>query len=282
MVIRFGNFSELLRYGIENDVEKIFNEHKQHKAFEKALLKYFENMERVNIKFYRQILGLMMADAYKLLNVKRVDKIIEKDEIKLLNLYEEFDNKTAVSYLKLNKSELVDCFYDMNEFSSYDYFMKRSLLVDSKKYIKYLCELSCFSIYDFLYYCQNYDLDIFKAIYFSDMSEGYPKDMALSRIVDTINELYVFDKDNFKDVMIELLSKSYILYKNNLVNNKIYSKLVSYMNSNNIVDVLNYLNNDKNLADVVESYINFDGDIKKLQINNDDKILKKIKEIREI
>lgn len=282
MTVRYGNFSELVRFGLESDVEQIFNDNRQHKEFEKALIKYFKNMENISIRFYRQVLGLMLSDAYKLLNVKRLDKFIDSNELRILKYYEEFNNRTAVSYLELNKCELVDCFYDMNEFNSYDYFMKRSILKDSKKQIKYLCELSVFSIYDFLYYCQNYDLDIFKAIYLSDMNEGYPKDMVIDKIVSTINELYVFDKDNFKDVMIDLLSRFYLLYQNNLLKDNTCNDLMLCMNSSNIIDVLNYLNDDRNLSDVVQSYINFDGDIKALKVDDDDKILKKIKEIREI
>ena len=282
MTIRFGDISERLRDEIDNDIEILHFQNPKNSKFEKSIIRYFEKLERSDINLYNQVLGLLLADTYKLLNVKKIDKILTKNEKEKLEFYEEFNNDTAVSFLELNTNELITSVYNMSEFNSYDYFMKRSILADSKDKLGLLCKLSVFSIYDYLYYCQKYELETLKAIYNEDLNEGYSKNAIISKLVNTINELATFDRENFKDIIIELLTNYYLLYQNNKIKKKHYNTLVPYMECNNAQDILNYLNDDRVKADILKSYINYDGDINLLEKNEEDKVFEKIKKIKEI
>ena len=282
MTIRFGDISERLRDEIDNDIEILHFQNPKNSKFEKSIIRYFEKLERSDINLYNQVLGLLLADTYKLLNVKKIDKILTKNEKEKLEFYEEFNNDTAVSFLELNTNELITSVYNMSEFNSYDYFMKRSILADSKDKLGLLCKLSVFSIYDYLYYCQKYELETLKAIYNEDLNEGYSKNAIIGKLVNTINELATFDRENFKDIIIELLTNYYLLYQNNKIKKKHYNTLVPYMECNNAQDILNYLNDDRVKADILKSYINYDGDINLLEKNEEDKVFEKIKKIKEI
>lgn len=282
MTIRFGDISERLRDEIDNDIEILHFQNPKNSKFEKSIIRYFEKLERSDINLYNQVLGLLLADTYKLLNVKKIDKILTKNEKEKLEFYEEFNNDTAVSFLELNTNELITSVYNMSEFNSYDYFMKRSILADSKDKLGFLCKLSVFSIYDYLYYCQKYELETLKAIYNEDLNEGYSKNAIISKLVNIINELATFDRENFKDIIIELLTNYYLLYQNNKIKKKHYNTLVPYMKCNNAQDILNYLNDDRVKADILKSYINYDGDINLLEKNEEDKVFEKIKKIKEI
>lgn len=282
MVVRFGNLSERLRDRIDSDIEILSLKNPQKKKFEKTFMNYFRKLEMEDRKTYNQILGLLVADTYKLLNVKKIDGLLTKEEIGTIEFYENFNNSTAVAYLEMHPNELLGAFYHMSEFNTFDYFMKRSVLVDSKDKAKFLCKLSLFSIYDYLYYCQKYELETLKAIYNEDVSEGYSKKMVIGKLVNTINELFTFDRENYKDIMIDLLTKYYLLDKNNLVKKNHYNTLVPYMECNDTQAILNYLTDDKIMFDVLKTYIDFDGDFSSLKVNNDDMTIQKIKKLKEI
>lgn len=281
MLIRYGDVSEQIRDYLVSDIEVLQFENPKKLDFERQFIKYFKKMEAYNEEMYKQILGLMLADGYKLLNAKRQDGFATKEEIKILEKYEQFDNEQAVLFLKINPAALFINFYSMSEFNDYDYFMKRSLLVDCRSKIDYLKKLSVYTVYDYLFYCQKYGVETLKTIFDDDMQEGYSEESSMLSLLNTINDLYVFDRKNYKELMSDLVTRYYLMGKNEIIKEDC-SKYISYIEGHNPKDILDSLNDDDVMRNVLIENFHYNGDINTLKINSDEKVLKKIKKIEEI
>ena len=273
MVVRYGDFSEKIREYLQDDISIMHTKYYNSSVLRKEIIKYFDKMEKYNEHLYRNILGLLVADTYKVLKVENKNDGSGREELEFM---ESFTPNLLVSYVRVNPDALLSSIYYLGEFDSYDYFTKRTILNDMKDKRRFLYDLSIFSVYDYLYYCQRYEMGTLRAIYDADLDEGIPEEYCLDRIVETIDYLYMYDKENYKEVMIDLLTKYYMIAKkSNIDDNKLD------LDHNDILEVLKLLNNDQNLSDVLKVYVNFDGDINSLQLDNN-KILKKINEIKEI
>ena len=281
MVIRFGDVSEYLRDCIVSDIEFLQSQNPKKIDFERKFIKYFKEIESYNEWLYKQILGLFMADTYKILNVKRVDGFLTKEEMAAMDRYEGFDNEQAVLYLKINPNALITSFYNMSEFNDYDYFMKRSVLVDCIDKAEYLKNLSLYSVYDYLFYCQKYEVETLKAFYDDDMKDGYSEESSMLSLLNRINDLYVFDQKNYKELIVDLITRYYLMGKNKIINNDCLN-FISYIEGHNPKDILKSLNDDDLMRNILIENFHYDGDINSLKINSDEKVLNKIKKIKEI
>ena len=124
MIVRYGNYSEKVRDKLDTDMEILHFQYHTKSKLKRAILNYFESIKEQDINCYCNILGMVLSDTYKLLNIKNKDGLATLEDKNLLEYYEGFNNKTAVSYFNINPEELILSCYNMSEFNSYDYFMK--------------------------------------------------------------------------------------------------------------------------------------------------------------
>ena len=291
MTIRFGDIIEQLRMRVIKDIEYILDNSQTSVQSDKAILYYFYMLRQNNNKLYKNIIGLIAGEHYKIIKEYSIlDKSTDEDEL-FINLYESL----------LNQDELIAIIEEepsyMNEFECYDYFEKRQCYLNNKSNLDTLFKLSPCSVLDYLYYCQKYDMNTLKIIY-DEQVETYDyndttidaKDAAIYTIISTLEILFETDIDNYKDLMSELLANYYMIGKKQMQSNKkivkkeYLAKNLRLIENSDIIDVLNRLKQKdcKFLIEVLRRNINnYDENISiNLDNEREQKTLKKINDIK--
>lgn len=298
MTIRFGDIIEQLRMRVIKDIEYILDNSQTSVQSDKAILYYFYLMRQSNNKLYKNIIGLIASEHYKIIKEYSIlGKSIDEDEL-FINLYESLSNQDElITIIEEEPAIIINILNYMNEFECYDYFEKRQCYLNNKSNLDTLFKLSPCSVLDYLYYCQKYDVNTLKIIY-DEQVETYDdndttinaKDAAIYTLISTLESLFENDIDNYKDLMSELLANYYMIGKKQMQSNKkivkreYLAKNLRLIENNDIIDVLNRLKRKdcKFLIEVLRRNINnYDENV---SINTDNereqKTLKKINDIK--
>lgn len=291
-MVRFSNVTEDIRTMIISHIEYIVDNCQTGDQINRAILYYFYMMRNNNYKLYKNIIGLIASDHYKMINDLRKYEIDLREDYPYLNLYENISNQDELIYIiEEEPSIILEIITYMNEFNSLDYFEKRESYLNCKDNLNVLFKLSSYSILDYLYYCQKYDFDILNIIYKEQVEILDSKDEAINSLITTMEELFMTDLDNYKDLVVELLSNYYMIgkkqlqRKNKIVKRDYLMKNIRLIENGDIVDILNRLraNDYKFLIEVLRRNLN--GYNENIQFNDNDlekKTLKKIYDIKKI
>lgn len=298
MTIRFGDIIEQLRMRVIKDIEYILVNSQTSVQSDKAILYYFYMLRQNNNKLYKNIIGLIASDHYKMIKEYSIlDKSIDEDEL-FINLYESLSSQDElIAIIEEEPAIIISILSYMNEFECYDYFEKRQCYLNNKSNLDTLFKLSPCSVLDYLYYCQKYDMNTLKIIY-DEQVETYDyndttidaKDAAIYTIISTLEILFETDIDNYKDLMSELLANYYMIGKKQMQSNKkivkkeYLAKNLRLIENSDIIDVLNRLKQKdcKFLIEVLRRNINnYDENISiNLDNEREQKTLKKINDIK--
>ena len=265
---------------------------------DKAILYYFYMLRQNNNKLYKNIIGLIAGEHYKIIKEYSIlDKLTDEDEL-FINLYESLLNQDElIAIIEEEPAIIISILSYMKEFECYDYFEKRQCYLNNKSNLDILFKLSPCSVLDYLYYCQKYNMNTLKIIY-DEQVETYDdndtiinaKDAAIETLISTLEILFETDIDNYRDLMSELLANYYMIGKKQMQSNKkivkkeYLAKNLRLIENNDIIDVLNRLKQKdcKFLIEVLRRNINnYDENIS-INLDNDreQKTLKKINDIK--
>lgn len=291
-MVRFSNVTEDIRTMVIGNIEYIVDNCQTSAQINRAILYYFYMMRNNNYKLYKNIIGLIASDHYKMINDLRKFEIDLKEDYPYLSLYENISNQEKlICIIEEEPSIILEIITYMNEFNSLDYFEKRESYLNCKDNINVLFKLSPYSVLDYLYYFQKYDFNILKTIYKEQVEIFNSKDDAINSLITTMEELFMTDLENYKDLVVELLSDYYMVGKNelqcnkNIVKREYLVKNIRLIENGDIVDILNRLrtNDYKFLIEVLRRNLN--GYNENIQFNDNDlekKTLKKIYDIKRI
>lgn len=298
MTIRFGDIIEQLRMRVIKDMEYILDNSQTSVQSDKAILYYFYMLRQNNNKLYKNIIGLIAGEHYKIIKEYSIlDKLTDEDEL-FINLYESLLNQDElIAIIEEEPAIIISILSYMKEFECYDYFEKRQCYLNNKSNLDILFKLSPCSVLDYLYYCQKYNMNTLKIIY-DEQVETYDdndtiinaKDAAIETLISTLEILFETDIDNYRDLMSELLANYYMIGKKQMQSNKkivkkeYLAKNLRLIENNDIIDVLNRLKQKdcKFLIEVLRRNINnYDENIS-INLDNDreQKTLKKINDIK--
>lgn len=294
MTIRFGDMIEQIRNNIINHIEYITNNCMIDEQNNKAILYYFYKMRSYNYDLYKNIIGLLASDHYKIINYLQLSNQGVKEDDTYITLYESLSSQDElVTLIEEEPFIILEIINYINEFSSYDYFEKRQIYLKCKDKLDVLINLSPYSALDYLYYCQKYDINILKIIY-KEQLEIYDNDknIAINNLIATLEELFNIDVDNYKELMSDLLRQYYIIGKKQLNSSKkvvkkdYLSKNIRLIENIDIIDIFNRLlsKDCKLLIEVLRRNLNNkDEDIYSYQSSElEQKTLRKIKDIKKI
>ena len=298
MNVRFGNMIESIRNDVINNVEYIIDSCQTSVQSNRAILYYFYLIRNTDYKLYKNIIGLMASDHYKIIKeYSNLDKSIEDDSI-FINLYENLTSQDElIMVLEEEPMMILNIMDYMNEFACYEYFEKRQCYLNSKDNLNTLFKLSPYSVLDYLYYCQKYDINTLKIIYHEQL-ETYDdndttinaKDAAIYGLISTLESLFMTDTNNYKDLMSELLANYYIIGKKQIQSGKkivkkdYLSKNLRLIEKSDIIYLLNKLKDTdyKFLIEILRRNINNYEENTNIHNSSEleQKTLKKINEIK--
>lgn len=289
MFIRFGDYTEQIRNYLDNIVDDMCSGLCAEKQDE-IIDDYFNDLKEKNYTFYQYLIGMLFTDHYKLLRIsEKYDDLDEDDEI-FLKLYNDFYSLDDIlNYVEEYPNALASFLYNMSEFNSYNYFEKREAWLSCKDELDFLKKFSPLNIFDYLYYCQKYNIAMLKSIY-----DDYTKiDKSLvgsfETIKSTLNELGLIDEDNYFELASDLLTLYYAITKDEFetVNdNKRRSKLspiIKKIEDGNYSEILSYMDNDKFLDEILMQVFTNENRELSQDFDDDDtynETLKKLKSIK--
>ena len=224
MTIRFGDIIEQLRMRVIKDIEYILDNSQTSVQSDKAILYYFYMLRQNNNKLYKNIIGLIAGEHYKIIKEYSIlDKSKDEDEL-FINLYESLLNQDElIAIIEEEPAIIISILSYMNEFECYDYFEKRQCYLINKNNLDTLFKLSPCSVLDYLYYCQKYDMNTLKIIYEEnnikqeDLKKRLQIDIsAVTRILKTLEDkgfiIKKTSKEDKRNHVLSLTSKGKELY----------------------------------------------------------------------
>lgn len=257
MFIRFEDYTEQIRNYFDNIVNNMCRGLCTEKQDE-IIDSYFNRLKEKNYTFYQYLIGMMFTDHYKLLRLsEKYDDFDEDDEI-FLDLYNGFYSLDDVlNYVEEYPDALASFLYNMSEFNGYDYFEKREAWLSCKDELEFLNKISPLNIFDYLYYCQKYNIDMLKSIYDDYTSKNKLLIGSFETIKSTLNKLSVVDEDNYYEITSDLLTLYYVIIKDEFENvdddnrRSKLSPMIKKIEDGNYNEILSYMDNGKFLDEVL-------------------------------
>ena len=266
MVVRFDDFTEKLRCNVEKHIEYIHNNSKNSEEMDEKIIMYFMNLKQKDYSYYSQLVGLLLSDHYKQLYDKKVLFMLTENEQEKLNLYDElYDNESIMALIEDSPEILIELVYQMSEFNSLDYFVKRKMLFNCKDNLDLLKRFSSFNVFDYLYYCQKYSIEILQSIFDDYIKEGFSNEECIQVLLSTTNELGISDSENYAEIISELFVLYYKIKKNNL---NIEDDLINILENKTALELLFLSNDDVYMHNVFDCVMNYNKD--KLKFNSKD------------
>lgn len=288
MIVRFDNFTEMLRVSIENDIDMLHIRYKGEKLDE-MIIRYFKDMKKRNFDRYSQVVGLMACDQYKNFLIQQKESNLEDYQIERINSYEElYSHDDVLKFIEDDPNNYISLCYEMSDFNNLDYFLKRHMLLECKDNVATLNKLSLLNVLDYGYYCQKYTVDMFKYLYDEKINKNFNINDTILSLNETLKNLFSSDIQNYKELIADLLVKYYVLVKSLLkvrINPSSYSLyILSMLEACNDIDILNNVSKENMACEILEKCLNSDKNfsIDSFQDENSQKTIKKILAIKEI
>lgn len=293
MTIRFIDLVEEIRSCVNSDMEYIFNNSLTSEHMNRTFLYYFYMLKKTNYQLYKNIVGLIASDHYKVLKDLSCSGEITNEDFYYIDLYENLlDQDELISIIEEEPAIMLELIYCANEFNDCDYFEKRKYYLNCKDKLDVLIKLSPFGLFDYLYYCQKYDISMLREIYNEQLAMYNDKDEAINTLIFNLEELFRMDIDNYKELVADLLDNYYLIGKKQLNSDKkitrrrYLSKNIKLIENEDIFNILNKLR-DKNCKFYVEllrRILNNGDEILTVSENDSlqQKTLRKINDIKQI
>ena len=282
MKIWYSNLSEQYRNLIDSKSELLWNDNPSEKEFEKAIWRYFKDIRNSDEVLYLQLMGMVIADDYKMLYKELVESFLTSEQMEQLDFYRNADSMEIIDYYESEPDLLPMAIGSLSDFNCYDFFDKRRILKLCNGERDKLHELSPYCALDYLYYCKPYDIEEYKNMFLDLRQDGYSQKKSIDTLTDTTQQLLMCDTENYVELVSDMLYKFYLLRKNNYFKKDKYN-LIPYLEQEEERDILNYIKDSKIIEDVIRKSICYDVNSDKLKINKcDEKAIQKIKSIKEI
>lgn len=291
MLMRFTDIINQLRAQFIDNIEYIMDNCQTSVQCNRAILHYFYALRSSNYQLYKNIVGLMASDHYKIINELKRAKSIGKEDFPYMELYETISNQDElICVIEKEPIILLEILYCMKEFNDSDYFENRYSYLLCKYKLDVLKKLSPYSTLDYLYYCQDYDINALKYIY-DEQLEIYDKEDVIHILVSTINRLFESDLECYKNLISELLANYYIIGKNQLqhgdkiIKRHVLERNIQRIENKDMVFILNILQKREYtfLSDILERILDNKEGIKDYSDNEiGQKTLKKINDIKNL
>lgn len=288
MIVRFDNFTEMLRISIDNDIDMLHTKYND-EELDEMIIRYFKNMKKRNFNRYSQIVGLMACDQYKNFLIQQKESNLEDYQIERINVYEElYSHDDVLKFIEDDPNNYISLCYEMSEFNNLDYFLKRSVLLGCKYNIETLNKLSFLNVLDYGYYCQKYTVDMFKYLYDEEIKKNFNTNDTILSLNETLENLFLFDIQNYKELIADLLVKYYVLVKSllrerfDISGYSLY--ILSILEKCDDIDILNNVSKETMACEILEKCLesNKNFSIDGFQDENSQKTIKKILAIKEI
>jgi len=291
MVVRFSDVNGKFRSYITELVEYVDDKTITVSELNNALIVCLNQLKNNNYDLYTELVGLMASDHYKQLIDKKYYSMLTEDDKEKLQIYEDlYDQAAAVDLYENNEYLLIEALLEMYTFNTSDYFYKRQLLLRFKDNFSELSKFSNLNIYDYLYYCQKYNVEILKNIYDGFIENGLTKTDGINNLISTINELGMTDIQNYVEIISELLILYYNISTYELANDKHIDKLnilkknIMRIEKAQARELLYKFNDDKFASEILHRIINFKSRDVDLKQSSDvyDHTVKKLESIKRI
>lgn len=285
-MVRFANYTEIIRCNLENTIDYICKNISTGMQNDK-ILSYFDRLKKENYTFYSNLVGLLAIDHFKnLKDLKRLGLNKPNDDNQYDLYLELYDNDGLMQWIENNPSIIFMLLYQMSEFNSCDYFTKREMLINCKEDYELLKRFSTFHIFDCLYYLQKYDLNMLRNIFKNDIMDSdndISKEEAILSIICTINDIKETDKQNYEELISEILVEYYMVASGQLTSTEnddyVAGAIISIIELCDYDQIQEKLSSDISLMYILYKIIDFDASI--INIDNKDsnyqKTLEKLK-----
>lgn len=289
MAVRFINLNEAFRYQFNDAIDYINDHTATVDELSDVLLQCLFGLKKDNYELYKNLLGLVASDHYKQLIDRKICLMPNEYDEEKIKIYEDlYDQEDIITLYENNDNLLIEALLEMYNFNSYGYFYQRQIMLRFKDNFSQLKKFSFFNIYDYLYYCQNYNIDIFKHIYNDNINQGVSKKESIDILIDTLNELGIVDIQNYVDLISDLLLLYYNIIKYEIDNYRHIDKLnmlkknLLHLEKSDVRDLIKRFNNDKFVSEVLHRIINFR--LNNIQLNSTDEVyrhtVKKLESIK--
>lgn len=291
MIVRFANVTEKFRYSMNEVIEYINDNTNTVSELNDCLIKCLMHIKNNNYELYTELIGLLASDHYKQLIDKKFYSMLTENDEEKLQLYEElYDQDALIDLYDNNENLLVEALLEMYNFNFCDYFYKRQVMLRFKDDFSVLRRFSNLNVYDYLYYCQKYNIEILESIYKDSTQNGLSKNESINLLVDTLDELGMVDIQNYVDLVSELLLLYYNISKYELDNYKHIDKLnilkknILRLEKAHGRDLIQKFNDNKFVSEVLHRIINFN--FNDVEFTNNDEVykhtIKKLESIKRI
>lgn len=189
----------------------------------KCVAQTMEELKEKNTRIFKNFLGVIFADYYKMLYSKKIDgKTTDEEEGSLIF----FDSLRSIESLyqevEILPELLIDFVNHSLEFNSLNYFEKREIFIKTKDKNDFLQRICPGHFLDQLFHCQRYDTDKFLSIYDSflkqvkdsnDKTKERMKNTAIETLTSTYEELKVYDFTNIEKLGYAMIRDFYTFKK---------------------------------------------------------------------
>ena len=183
--------------------------------------KIIDNFKERKPKYYRLLVSVMFADYYKLLYYRSRKQNICPTELEKLEFFDELDDlDDLLEKIEEDRSILDEITSQHFNYKEYDYFDKKKIISLNNSRNKYLLRICPTHILDLIEMAQNYSAEDLLCFY-QDYLERFGADGyfdAIKSILTTMDVLYRYDIENYKDVLIDMIGV-YYKWKKYLDNN---------------------------------------------------------------
>lgn len=240
------------------------------------LCEVIDNMKEKKPKYYRLFVSVMFSDYYKLLyccNVQEISYYMDTDRLEFFDELTDLDD--LLQKIEDDRSLLDEIVLQIFTYNDYDYYGKKEIMKLIEPRNKYLFKMCPTHVLDLIEMAKTYSAE--ELLYFyQDYLERYGVSAYLSAIesiLATMSALYENDIENYKEVLVDMISV-YYKWKKYLKNN---SKNITHDESELIemlerqpMDVIFDISNKYPLVleEIVGGYLLFSTE--KTKISNDE------------
>ncbi len=224
-----------------------------------------ENMKKTKPKYYRLFVSIMFADYYKLLyfhSVRQESTDEDLDKLEFFDEIEDLDN--LLDKIDDDASVLDEIVSEGFLYNYYDYYEKREIMNSLNPKNKYLFKICPTHLLDLIEMAKTYSADDLLCFYQDYINKNgvHSYFSAVESILVTMEALYKYDKENYKEVLINMISvyykwKKYLISYAKHKNLIIYdSELIEMLEKESIDNIM--INSNRYplvLEEIVEGYL---------------------------
>jgi len=179
-------------------------------SFEEAAQKCeaIDYLKTIKPKYYRLFVSVMFADYYKLLYCSSIQKNKCSKDLERLDFFDEIEDlDDLLDKIDDDKRILYEILLQQFTYHDYHYCDKKKIININNPRNKYLLRICPTHILDLIEMSKNYNAEDL-LIFYRDYLEKYGANdylKAIESILVTMDVLYRYDRENYKDVLSDMI-----------------------------------------------------------------------------